>query len=134
MNRLFVSPKAAADDAASRVYLYLLAKNTAAEVSKVVCGPIWLAATQADLVSVIAGAISVHVCNASLRVFLPARGVPLDGGDLGYVDDLVEGDGGKSGVASLTPDAIYKDTVSTVAAVTSSVTSLSSDFAAEMAL
>ena len=42
-----------------------------------VCGPLWLAATQADVVSVLAGAMSVHVCNASLQVFLPPRGTPV---------------------------------------------------------
>jgi hypothetical protein len=37
-----------------------------------VCGPLWLAATQADMVSVMAGALSVYTANASISRYVPA--------------------------------------------------------------
>jgi len=70
-------PESAALTTAQRAFTNRLANAVASECAAVVCGPLWLAATQADVVSVLAGAMSVHVCNASLQVFLPPRGTPV---------------------------------------------------------
>ena len=40
-------------------------------MASTVCGPLWLAATQADVASVVAGAMSVYVTDASVALFLP---------------------------------------------------------------
>ena len=74
---LIASPESAALTTAQRAFANRLANAVASECAAVVCGPLWLAATQADVVSVLAGAMSVHVCNASLQVFLPPRGTPV---------------------------------------------------------
>ena len=44
----------------------------ARSLAPVVCGPLWLVLTQADIVSVVAGALSVHTANASIAMYLPA--------------------------------------------------------------
>ena len=74
---LIASADASALTTARRAFANRLASAVASECAAVVCGPLWLAATQADVVSVLAGAMSVHVCNASLQVFLPPRGTPV---------------------------------------------------------
>ena len=74
---MIASPESAALTMAQRAFANRLANAVASECAAVVCGPLWLAATQADVVSVLAGAMSVHVCNASLQVFLPPRGTPV---------------------------------------------------------
>ena len=40
---------ASLDDAAERVYSQVMARETALSLATVVCGPLWLAATQADM-------------------------------------------------------------------------------------
>ena len=74
---LIASADASALTTARRAVANRLASAVASECAAVGCGPRWLAATPADVVSVLAGAMSVHVCNASLQVFLPPRGTPV---------------------------------------------------------
>ena len=94
---LIASPHSAALETARRAFANRLALAAASECAAVVCGPLWLAATQADVVSVLAGAMSVHVCNASLQVFLPPRGTPVftDVSTLLSSSDASRGRGGK---------------------------------------
>jgi len=94
---LIASPHSAALETATRAFANRLALASASECAAVVCGPLWLAATQADVVSVLAGAMSVHVCNASLQVFLPPRGTPVftDASTLLSSKDASRGRGGK---------------------------------------
>ena len=94
---LIASPHSAALETATRAFANRLALASASECAAVVCGPLWLAATQADVVSVLAGAMSVHVCNASLQVFLPPRGTPVftDASTLLSSSDASRGRGGE---------------------------------------
>lgn len=59
------------EDIAERAFGRALARETARRVAVVVCGPMWLGATQADFTSVAAGAMSVYACNQSMSLFLP---------------------------------------------------------------
>ena len=57
--------------ATNRVFSAVLRRETTAALASTVCGPLWLAATQADVASVVAGAMSVYVTDASVSLFLP---------------------------------------------------------------
>lgn len=59
------------EDVVERAFTGALARETARRVAVVVCGPMWLGATQADFTSVAAGAMSVYACNQSMSLFLP---------------------------------------------------------------
>ena len=59
------------EDIAERAFSRALARETARRVAVVVCGPMWLGATQADFTSMAAGAMSVYACNQSMSLFLP---------------------------------------------------------------
>ena len=59
------------EDIAERAFGLALARETARRVAVVVCGPMWLGATQADFTSMAAGAMSVYACNQSMSLFLP---------------------------------------------------------------
>ena len=123
--RLFSSPESCANEAATRVYDYILSTCTAVETSKLVCGPLWLAATQADVVSVLAGAMSVHVCNESLRVFLPPRGVEILDRQRMNIEAILMADenNGKSSTVSHLAAGLARNTAATVTNVTSALNS-----------
>ena len=57
--------------ATNRVFSVVLRRETTSALASTVCGPLWLAATQADVASVVAGAMSVYVTDASVALFLP---------------------------------------------------------------
>ena len=59
------------EDIAERTFGLALARETARRVAVLVCGPMWLGATQADFTSMAAGAMSVYACNQSMSLFLP---------------------------------------------------------------
>lgn len=84
---------AAIDDAAERVYSQVMARETALSLATVVCGPLWLAATQADMVSVMAGALSVYTANASISMYLPALTALEDAEAVASAASLTAADG-----------------------------------------
>ena len=59
------------EDVVERAFSGALARETARRVAVVVCGPMWLGATQADFTSMAAGVMSVYACNQSMSLFLP---------------------------------------------------------------
>ena len=61
-----------ADRLARLAWVRHRSSSLAARLSMVVCGPVWLAATQADVTSVVAGAMSARVAEASVATFLPS--------------------------------------------------------------
>jgi hypothetical protein len=72
-----------------------MARQTALSLAAVLCGPIWLAATQADMVSAMAGALSIYTCNASIAMYLPSLSQQEEAeaaaaaGTLSIVDSMV---------------------------------------------
>jgi hypothetical protein len=60
-----------AETVAERAFARALAHETSRRVAVVVCGPMWLGATQADFTSMAAGVMSAYTCSQSMNLFLP---------------------------------------------------------------
>jgi len=76
----FVSPLKPGDEetVAERAFARALAHETARRVAVVVCGPMWLGATQADFTSMAAGVMSAYTCSQSMNLFLPETSTRLE--------------------------------------------------------
>ena len=76
----FVSPlkPGDAETVAERAFARALAHETARRVAVVVCGPMWLGATQADFTSMAAGVMSAYTCSQSMNLFLPETSTRLE--------------------------------------------------------
>ena len=63
---------------AERAFARALAHETSRRVAVVVCGPMWLGATQADFTSMAAGVMSAYTCSQSMNLFLPETSTRLE--------------------------------------------------------
>lgn len=67
-----------AETVAERAFARALAHETSRRVAVVVCGPMWLGATQADFTSMAAGVMSAYTCSQSMNLFLPETSTRLE--------------------------------------------------------
>jgi hypothetical protein len=67
-----------AETVAEREFARALAHETSRRVAVVVCGPMWLGATQADFTSMAAGVMSAYTCSQSMNLFLPETSTRLE--------------------------------------------------------
>ena len=116
------------EDIAERAFSRALARETARRVAVVVCGPMWLGATQADFTSMAAGAMSVYACNQSMSLFLPGslrRGESAE--DAAARRALTPSDGAVELSLDVDLDETTTTTATTISAPTKAPSSLLSD-------